>query len=76
MTKFYSRFCAHYGDTFRSEDKLPFHRAIRKYGWENFSKYILWQTSQTYSKTPENKATLKELLDSKEIEYINQYSSN
>lgn len=76
MTKFYSRFCAHYGDTFRSDDKLPFHCAIRKYGWENFSKYILWQTPQTYSKTPENKATVKELLDSKEIEYISKYSSN
>ena len=76
ITKFYSRFCCHFGDTFRKVDNLPFHNALRKYGWENFSKYILWQTDGVYDKTPENKKLVKNVLDSKEIEYISKYEAN
>lgn len=76
MTKYYSRFCGHFGDTFTKLDKLPFHQALRKYGWNNFSKYILWQTKDTYDKTPENKKLIRDILDSKEIEFISKYEAN
>lgn len=76
MTKFYSRFCSHKGDAFRVQDKLPFHNALRKYGWDSFSKYIIWQDDKVYECTPENKKLIKETLDIKEQEYILKYSSN
>lgn len=76
ITKFYSRFCCHYGDAFTKKDYLPFHIAIRKYGWENFSKYILWQSELIYESNPENKKLIKKETDIKEIEYINLYNSN
>lgn len=75
-TKFYQRFSSHFTDTFTKMDKLVFHMAIRKYGWDNFSKYILWQTSECYAKTPENKKVIKDILNQKEIEYISIYNSN
>lgn len=74
MVRFYERFSTHYTNTFTQKDSLIFHKALRKYGWENFSKYILWQDDKIYQK--ENKASLKELLDQKEIEYITLYQSD
>lgn len=75
ITKFYNRFTAHFGDAFRTQDNLPFHIALRKYGWDNFSRYILWQ-SEVYSRNQENYMIIKQVLDEKEVEYIEHYSSN
>lgn len=76
ITKFYSRFCNHHGDSFTKQDNLPFHKAIRKYGWENFSKYILWQDEIVYESNKENKEIVRLLLNKKEEEYIQKYKSN
>lgn len=76
MTKFYSRFCSHNGDSFTKKDNLPFHKAIRKYGWESFSRYIIWQDSTIYEHNQSNKKLVREILDKKEIEFIKQYSSD
>lgn len=75
MTKFYSRFTAHFGDTHTKQDKLPFHSAIRKYGWDNFSKYIIWQ-SEIFERNENNKKILKDILNDKEVEFVRQYNSN
>ena len=76
LTKFYSRFGAHYRDTFGKQDNLVFHKALRKYGWDNFSKYILWQAEDTVEATSENFKLLKSILDKKEADYIKKYNSN
>lgn len=46
---------------------LPFHQAIRKYGWDNF-EYTILKTLET-----ETKEELKPLLDQEEINYIRIY---
>ncbi len=76
MTKFYSRFCNHHNDTFTKKDNIPFHNAIRKYGWSNFSRYIIWQDDKIYENNSENKKIVKDILNIKEEEYILKYSSN
>ena len=42
-TKYYERFGKHFVDTFTIKDDIYFHRALRKYGWNCFDKYIIWQ---------------------------------
>lgn len=51
-----------------------FYKAIRKYGWNNFSKIILFQT-EVMEATPENKSLLNDLANEKEIYYINKYKT-
>ena len=75
MTKFYSRFTGHFGDSHKRQDNLPFHKAIEKYGWSNFSKYIIWQ-SEIFERNEENKKILRNILDEKEIEFVKIYNSN
>lgn len=75
ITKFYSRFGKHFVDAFNKQDYLIFHKALRKYGWNNFSKYILYQT-EVYPYSDESKEKLKNILDEKEIEFITYYNSN
>lgn len=72
---YYVRFTQHLYASIKSLDNTYFHRAIQKYGWNNFSKYILWQ-STVYKRNLENKKILKEILNKKEIEYIAKYQSN
>lgn len=62
-------------DAFNKQDYLVFHKALRKYGWNNFSKYILYQT-EVYPYSDESKEKLKNILDEKEIEFIAYYNSN
>lgn len=51
-----------------------FYKAIRKYGWENFSVIVLFQTSP-YENNDENKKLLNNIVNEKEIYYINKYDT-
>lgn len=70
VRNFYKRWQNH---LHRSRAKNPSQlitRAIKKYGWDNFSKYVIYQTSIS---TDLN--TIKKELDSAEIEFIQKYNT-
>lgn len=52
-----------------------FYRALTKYGWESFDKYILFQTPP-YSNTSSNKKIINNIISKKEIEFIKMYQTN
>lgn len=52
-----------------------FYRAIDKYGWEAFDKYIIFQT-ESLSNSPENKQYLNDIILEKEKYYIKLYKTN
>lgn len=52
-----------------------FYNAIKKYGWNNFNKIILFQT-EVLNNTKENKKYLDDIILEKEIYYINKYKTN
>lgn len=56
-------------------DCIYFYRAIDKYGWNTFQKYILFQT-EVLPCTLENKKKLNNILLDKEKYYIKLYKSN
>ena len=47
---------------YNAKDTFYFHNALRKYGWESFSKYILVQTKE-FKNTPENLIKIQKALD-------------
>lgn len=51
-----------------------FYKAIRKYGWNNFSVIILFQT-EVMDNTDENKKILNDIVNEKEVYYINKYNT-
>jgi len=51
-----------------------FYNAIRKYSWDSFEKYVLFQT-EILSNTVENKKKLEEIVNEKEKYYINKFNS-
>lgn len=51
-----------------------FYNAIRKYGWDAFNKYIIYQT-EPYEDTEENRKKLNDIVNKKEIEFINKYNT-
>lgn len=51
-----------------------FYKAIRKYGWDNFDKVILFQT-EILENTEENKKYLNNIVNQKEVYYINKYKT-
>lgn len=75
-TKYYERFGHHYCDTFGKKDDLYFHKAIRKYGWSNFNKYIIWQSNQCYEKDEDSIKKIIAMLNIKETEFITFFNSN
>lgn len=64
----YQHKCNAYSEGGRDWDK-PFYRAIRKYGWDEFSYEVLWE------KELENVETLRILLNKQEIFYIELFDS-
>lgn len=72
IQKFYKRRCEHIKVSFNSNDKAynhHFHRAIRKYGKENFK----WEVLETIKK--ETREELIQELKRLEIKYIKKYNS-
>lgn len=52
-----------------------FYNAIRKYSWDSFDKFILFQT-EILRDTPENKIKLTNIINLKEKEYIRKFNSD
>ena len=57
-----------------AQDTYYFHTAIRKYGWDNFDKYVVEQT-EPYLNTQDNIAQLNTWLDEREKYYIKLLNS-
>lgn len=70
-----SRISKHKSNAFELNLENYFYKAIRKYGWDNFEKYIIFQT-ETLENTPENKIKLDEIVCQKEREYIAEFKAN
>lgn len=58
-----------------STDTYYFHRAIRKYGWDNFNKYVVEQ-SESYIINEDNINIVNKWLDEREQYYIKLFDSN
>lgn len=52
-----------------------FYKAILKYGWDNFDKYVLFQT-EIREETKENKKILNDIVNLKGREYIAYFQSS
>jgi hypothetical protein len=72
----YNSYTARWSEHKKSVNKLdyPIYRAIKKYGWDNFNKYVIFQTKM-YENTIENKKIIVSILDEKEKYYIKLYDS-
>lgn len=57
------------------KDKVYFHKAINKYGWDNFNKYVIFQTEKLED-NGYNRKYLNDIILEKEKYYIKLYKSN
>lgn len=69
---YYHRMSQHYTATEKGVTKL--YRALRKYNWDNFNIYIIFQ-SEILENNIENKIYLNNILSEKEIQFINLYDT-
>ena len=73
--KINNRFSAHLYNCYNSKHDNYFYKAVRKYTWEGFDKYIIFQTEE-FEMTNENKKLVDFIICKKEIEFINKFQSN
>ena len=69
------RFSVHKYNCFNLKYNNYFYRAIRKYSWESFDKYVIFQTEEL-DNNEGNKKLLDSIICEKEIEFINKFQSN
>lgn len=69
------RWTKHKQDSDSKKDNCYFHKAINKYGWNKFNKYVIFQTEQLEA-TEDNKNYLNSIILEKEKYYIKLYKSN
>ena len=69
------RFSTHKYNCNNSKYDNYFYRAIRKYDWEGFDKYIIFQTEELEDNL-ENKKLIDSIICQKETEFINNFQSN
>lgn len=72
ISKLSSRFSAHFSKSKTSN--FYFYRAIRKYGWDKFDKYVIFQT-EVLDNSEENKKLLNSIICDKEIEFIKLFNT-
>lgn len=65
------RFNEHKYNAFTKQTQTYFYNAIRKYGWDGFDKYIIYQTDESEAKRDIDKIVLE-----KETFYINLFRSD
>lgn len=68
------RFTEHRNKAFTENIINYFYNAIRKYGWENFDKYVIYQT-EILEKTQENRKKLNDIVNEIEKDFIKKYST-
>lgn len=73
ISKISSRFSAHENKSKNSD--YYFYKAIRKYSWEGFDKYVIFQTN-VLTNNKVNKSLLNSIICDKEIEFINKFNTN
>lgn len=73
-SNFRERFSEHRNKAENGVDNY-FYRALRKYGWDVFNKIILFQT-EILSNNEENKKILNNIVNEREVYYINKYKTN
>ena len=71
----YQRYTERWTQHKNANDTFYFHTALKKYGWDNFSKYIIFQTD-FYLYDKENIEKINNILNEKETYYINHFKSN
>lgn len=71
----YNNYITRWTEHRKTNEKYYLHIALNKYGWDNFSRFVIFQTD-FYLKTEENKKIITDILDEKEKYYIQYFKSN
>lgn len=71
----YNKYSERWTQHKNAKDSFYFHTALKKYGWDNFDKYIIEQ-SEYFLNTEENKINIMLWLDERESYYIQYFKSN
>lgn len=71
VNKFNLRWNEHKYNAFTKLSKNYFYNALRKYTWEGFERYVIFQTEEL-----DNKQEVDTIIINKEIEFIKLFNSN
>ena len=71
VNKFNLRWNEHKYNAFTKLTKNYFYNSLRKYTWDGFDKFVIYQTEES-----DNKKEIDEIILEKEIEFIELFNSN
>ena len=75
ISPYNNRFAEHKFNALTKNLNNYFYRAIRKYGWDEFDKYVIFQTEELEN-TTDNKKLIDSVVCQKEIEFIDKLKTN
>lgn len=75
IENYHQRFSKHMSCALEQKLNNYFYKAVRKHGWENFKKCIIFQT-EILEKSDDNKKILDEIIREKEVYYISLFNTN